>query len=239
VVKHQNPCGAALAGSQTKAFTRAFEGDSKSAFGGIVGFNHPLDGPTAVAMKKIFFEVILAPDFTPEALDTLKKKKKLRLIRIPLDYRDPFDIKKIPGGFVVQDRDLTVSAPDTFELKTSRKLTDNEKSDIDFGWKIMKYVKSNGIIIVKNQQLVGVGAGQMSRVDSVELAIKKAQFPLEGSVLLSDAFFPFADSIEAAAEKNITVIVEPGGSIRDETVIQAAEEKGLSLVFTGIRHFRH
>jgi len=239
IVKHQNPCGAARNPDQKTAFNQAFEGDSKSAFGGIVGFNRPLDGPAADRMKKIFFEVILAPDFTREALDILKKRKKLRLIKIPLDYRDPWDVKKVPGGFVLQDRDQRITDGTSFELKTPRSLTGQEQADADFGWKMVKFVKSNGIIIVKNQQLIGVGAGQMSRVDAVELAIKKSPAVLKGAVLLSDAFFPFADSIEAAATAGIRVIVEPGGSIRDEEVIKAAREKNLSLVFTGIRHFRH
>lgn len=239
IVKHQNPCGAAVAGSQAEAFKKAFEGDSKSAFGGIVGFNRPLDGETALAMKKIFFEVIVAPDFTDEALKAFKKKKNLRLVKMPLDYIEKSDIKTVPGGFVYQDRDNAVKAYEEFELKTSRGVTGDEIRDIRLGWKLMKFVKSNGIIIVKDGMLIGVGAGQMSRVDAVEIAIRKSQFPLEGAVLLSDAFFPFADSVEAAAEHKISVMVEPGGSIRDEEVIDKAEEKGISLLFTGMRHFRH
>jgi len=239
IVKHQNPCGAAVGGSQAEAFKRAFEGDSKSAYGGIVGFNRPLDGEAAAEMKKIFFEVIVAPDFTDEALKVFKKKTNLRLVKMPLNYIEKSDIKTVPGGFVYQDRDNALKDYGEFELKTSRGVTENEIRDIRLGWKLMKFVKSNGIILVKDGMLIGVGAGQMSRVDAVEIAIRKSQFPLEGAVLLSDAFFPFADSVEVAAEHKISVMVEPGGSIRDEEVIEKAEEKGISLLFTGMRHFRH
>lgn len=239
VVKHQNPCGAAIGATQAEAFTRAFEGDSKSAYGGIVGFNKPLDGETAAAMKKIFFEVIIAPGFTDEALAAFKKKKNLRLVKMPLDYIEPADIKIVPGGFVYQDRDNVIKDYEEYELKTSRQLTPNEVRDVKFGWKLMKFVKSNGIIIVKDGMLIGVGAGQMSRVDAVEIAVRKSQVPLEGSVLLSDAFFPFADSVEEAARNKISVMVEPGGSVRDDEVIEMAEKKGISLLFTGMRHFRH
>jgi phosphoribosylaminoimidazolecarboxamide formyltransferase/IMP cyclohydrolase len=239
VVKHQNPCGAAFGETQIEAFKKAFDGDPKSAFGGIVGFNRPLDAEAADAMKSIFFEVIVAPDFSQGAIDAFKKKKNLRLIKIPLDYKEKSDIKTIPGGFVYQDRDYGLKKYEEFELKTTRKLTENEIRDIRLGWKLIKFVKSNGIIIVKDGMLIGVGAGQMSRVDSVELAIRKSQFPIEGAVLLSDAFFPFADSVEVASEHKISVMVEPGGSVRDEEVIAKAEEKKISLLFTGMRHFRH
>ncbi len=239
IVKHQNPCGAAVAKSQPEAFKKAFEGDSKSAFGGIVGFNKPLDAEAAEQMKSIFFEVIIAPDFSPEALKVFKKKKNLRIVKMPLDYTETRDIKTVPGGFVFQGRDNESKPYEDFELKTSRTLTEKEIIDVRLGWKLIKFVKSNGIIIVKDGMLIGVGAGQMSRVDSVDISIRKSQSPLEGSVLISDAFFPFADSVEAAAEHNISVLVEPGGSVRDNEVIEKAEEKGISLLFTGMRHFKH
>ncbi|MCP4149308.1 MAG: bifunctional phosphoribosylaminoimidazolecarboxamide formyltransferase/IMP cyclohydrolase [bacterium] len=239
VVKHQNPCGAATGGSQKEAFKKAFEGDSKSAFGGIVGFNKPLDVEAAVEMKKIFFEVIIAPDFSEEALKVFKKKKNLRLVKMPLDYIETNDIKTVPGGFVFQERDNQLKDAGEFQLKTSRELTPQDRGDVAFGWKMIKFVKSNGIILVKNSMLIGVGAGQMSRVDAVDIAIRKCQVPLENAVLVSDAFFPFADSVEIAAEHNITVMVEPGGSVRDDEVIAKAEEKGISMLFTGMRHFRH
>lgn len=239
IVKHQNPCGAAVAGSQHEAFQKAFECDSKSAFGGIVGFNKTLGAEAAEAMKKIFFEVIIAPDFTEEALNAFKKKKNLRIIKIPPGYREENDVKTVPGGFVYQQRDNRLKEFAEFEAKTSRELTPQEISDVKLGWKLIKFVKSNAIIIVKDGMLIGVGAGQMSRVDAVEIAVRKSQFPLAGAVLVSDAFFPFADSVEAAAHHNISVMVEPGGSVRDNEVIGKAEETGISLLFTGMRHFRH
>ena len=239
IVKHQNPCGAALGDSQKDAFKKAFSCDPKSAFGGIVGFNRPLDGETAEEMKDIFFEVIAAPGYTDEALQAFKKKKNLRIIKVPLGYREKSDIKTVPGGFVFQDRDNRLKPYEDFELKTSRPLTEREINDVRLGWKLIKFVKSNAIIIVKDGMLIGVGAGQMSRVDSVEIAIGKSQFPAAGSVLISDAFFPFADSVEIAAKHNITVMVEPGGSVRDNEVIEKAEECNISLLFTGMRHFRH
>jgi len=239
IVKHQNPCGAARDPQQRQAFKKAFSGDSKSAFGGIVGFNNTLDKDTAEEMSKIFFEVIIAPDFSEEALDILRKKKNLRIIKMSLGYTELLDMKTIPGGFLLQKKDIDLRDSKHFELKTSRKLQKGERSDVAFGWKLIKFVKSNGIILVKDHMLIGVGAGQMSRVDAVDLAIRKSQFPCEGAVLLSDAFFPFADSIEIAAREKIRVVVEPGGSIRDSDVIEAAEKNSISLLFTGMRHFRH
>ena len=239
IVKHQNPCGAAAVGSQSEAFKKALEGDPQSAYGGIVGFNKPLDVETAEEMKKVFLEVIVAPDFSEGALEILKKKPNLRLIKIPLHYVEKWDIKTVPGGFVFQERDNALKEYHEFELKSSRQLTENEIKDVQLGWKLIKFVKSNGIIIVKDGMLIGVGAGQMSRVDSVDIAIRKSRFPLAGAVLLSDAFFPFADSVAMAAQHQITVLVEPGGSVRDDEVIAKAEESNISLLFTGMRHFRH
>ena len=239
VVKHQNPCGAALDADQATAFQAAFAGDPRSAYGGIVGFNNRLEGETAAAMADIFFEVILAPEFSPEALKILRRKKNLRLIRMPAGYVERSDFKTIPGGFVHQSRDILPFVVDAFELKAGKPLGKKEKADVDFGWKIIKYVKSNGIILVKNLRLIGVGAGQASRIDSVELAINKSQTPVSGAVLLSDAFFPFADSIELAARHKIAIVVETGGSVRDTDVILTAQKLNVSLVFTGIRHFRH
>lgn len=239
IVKHQNPCGASIAQSQKETFKKAFDGDSKSAYGGIVGFNHTLDGDTAEEMKQIFFEVIVAPDFTTEALHILGKKKNLRLIKMPRGYVETADVKTVPGGFVWQTRDNELKGCEEFVLKTSRPVSEMEMADVTLGWKLIKFVKSNGIIIVKDGMLIGVGAGQMSRVDAVEIAIRKSQFPVEGAVLISDAFFPFADSVEIAAQHKITVFVEPGGSVRDDEVIAKAEECHVSLLFTGMRHFRH
>jgi phosphoribosylaminoimidazolecarboxamide formyltransferase/IMP cyclohydrolase len=239
IVKHQNPCGAAMAQGQLPAFQAAFAGDPRSAYGGIVGFNQPLGAETAGAVAEIFFEVILAPDFSAEALKILRKKKNLRLIRMPAGYAEKADFKTIPGGFVYQTRDNLAVDVGSFELKAGEPLGEKEKADVEFGWKLIKFVKSNGIIIVKDLKLIGVGAGQASRIDSVELAIGKSQAPVAGAVLLSDAFFPFPDSVELAAKHKISVVVETGGSVRDDEVIQSAKRLGVTLVFTGIRHFRH
>jgi phosphoribosylaminoimidazolecarboxamide formyltransferase/IMP cyclohydrolase len=239
IVKHQNPCGAALAAAQLPAFQSAFAGDPRSAFGGIAGFNHQLEAATAAAISDIFFEVIVAPDFSEGALKILRRKKNLRLIKMPAGYMEYSDFKTIPGGFVYQCRDNHATATESFSLPAGQPLSKKEKTDVGFGWKLIKYVKSNGIIIIKNQILIGVGAGQASRIDAVELAIHKSRMPIAGAVLLSDAFFPFPDSVELAAKNKIAVLVEPGGSIKDPEVIVAAKKFGVKLLFTGIRHFRH
>ena len=239
VVKHQNPCGASRRDTLAEAFSAAFAGDPTSAYGGIVGFNRELDGETADRMKKIFFEVIVAPSFSPEAQEILKRRKKLRLLQMPPGFQEPGDIKTVPGGFVRQQADHAIADAHTFENQTKRQVSDSELRDVELGWKLIKFVKSNGILLVKNESLIGVGAGQMSRVDSVRIALEKCGTSPCGGVLLSDAFFPFADSIEIVAAKGIEVVVEPGGSIRDEEVIAMAGEKGISLLFSGMRHFRH
>jgi phosphoribosylaminoimidazolecarboxamide formyltransferase/IMP cyclohydrolase len=239
VVKHQNPCGAALAAAQLPAFQAAFAGDPRSAFGGIVGFNHRLEAGTAAAISDIFFEVIVAPDYSATALKILQKKKNLRLIKMPAGYKEKSDFKTIPGGFVYQSRDNQAVDAENFTLPAGQPLSKKEKSDVAFGWKLIKYVKSNGIIIVKDHILIGVGAGQASRIDAVELAIRKSRLPVAGAVLLSDAFFPFPDSVELAAQNKLSILVEPGGSINDPKVILAAKKFGIKLLFTGIRHFRH
>jgi phosphoribosylaminoimidazolecarboxamide formyltransferase/IMP cyclohydrolase len=239
IVKHQNPCGAAQASSQLLAFQNAFAGDPRSAFGGIVGFNQRLEAKTAAVISDIFFEVIVAPDFSAAALKILQKKKNLRLVKMPTGYVEKSDFKTIPGGFVYQGRDNQITNTDKFVLQSGSPLSQKEKNDVAFGWKLIKFVKSNGIIIVKNQILIGVGAGQASRIDAVELAIQKSQLPIAGAVLLSDAFFPFPDSVESAVKNKIAILVEPGGSIKDPEVINIANKLGIKLLFTGIRHFRH
>jgi phosphoribosylaminoimidazolecarboxamide formyltransferase/IMP cyclohydrolase len=239
IVKHQNPCGAALASDQLTSFHSAFAGDQRSAFGGIAGFNRRLEAETAAAISDIFFEVIVAPDYSAAALKILGRKKNLRLIKMPAGYCEKSDLKTIPGGFVYQDRDNHAADIGEFTLLTGQPLSKKEKDDMAFGWKLIKYVKSNGIIIVKNLMLIGIGAGQASRIDAVELAIHKSRNPIAGAVLLSDAFFPFPDSVELAAKHQIGVLVEPGGSINDHEVIRAAKKLGVKLLFTGIRHFRH
>lgn len=239
IVKHQNPCGAALAASQPLAFKRAFAGDPRSAFGGIAGFNHRLEGRTAAALSEIFLEVVVAPEFSGEALAILGRKKNLRLIEMPPGFKGLADFKPIPGGFVCQNRDDQPFRVEEFERKSGRPLGKKERADVEFGWKLVKYVKSNGIVIVKNLQLLGVGAGQSSRIDAVELAMRKSRLPIAGAVLLSDAFFPFPDSIRLAVRKKIAVVVETGGSVNDPDVVRTAQKSGIKLLFTRIRHFRH
>jgi phosphoribosylaminoimidazolecarboxamide formyltransferase / IMP cyclohydrolase len=239
IIKHQNPCGAAQAATTAEAYCRALAGDPKSAYGGIVGFACAVDEETAEAMRKDFFEVVVAPDFSEEALRIFAKKKNMRLVRLANGYCEPWDVKVVPGGFVLQDRDNLTPDPASFILKAGRPLSAGEQADAAFGWKIIKHVKSNAIVIVRDRALLGVGAGQMSRVDSVDIALKKCLQPPSGALLVSDAFFPFADSIEAASLHGIAAAVEPGGSVRDDEVIAAAQKAGISLLFTSVRHFRH
>ena len=243
VIKHTNPCGAASLdqGSIAEAFRRARATDPVSAFGGIVAVNQPVTEELAAELREMFLEVVIAPDFAPEALTVLKRKKKLRLLTRALDDQSqhPWRLRSAWGGLLLQQADQ--SAEDVREAKTvsSREPSSAELRDLQLAWIACKHVKSNAIVFVKDGQLLGVGAGQMSRVDAAKLAATKSQVPLTGSVVASDAFFPFRDGVDAAAEVGATAIVEPGGSVRDDEVIAAANEHGLALVFTGVRHFRH
>jgi len=243
IVKHTNPCGVALADDIVEAYKNALECDPLSAFGGIVGLNREVDKELAENLSEIFLEVIAAPSFSEDALDILTKKKNIRLLEIKGDFsvkNKELDIKKVVGGYLLQEKDLQ-TLPDDRDLKivTEKKPTGDEYSDLIFAWTVAKHVKSNAIVYAKNNRTVGVGAGQMSRVDSSKIAAEKARNPLEGSVMASDAFFPFRDSIDEAAEKGIKAVIQPGGSIRDEEVIKAADEHGMAMVFTGMRHFKH
>jgi phosphoribosylaminoimidazolecarboxamide formyltransferase/IMP cyclohydrolase len=239
IVKHQNPCGAALRNRLDLAFAASLEGDPVSAFGGIVGFNRSVDSATAERLKPVFLEVVVAPEFSDDALWILKSKKNLRLLEMPLDYQEIHDIRSVPGGFLWQQPDHEIADSSGFSNRSGRPADRREMDDVELGWRLIKFVKSNGILVVRDGALTGVGAGQMSRVDSVRLALEKSGDRARGAVLLSDAFFPFPDSIELAAEKGISVVVEPGGSIRDEDVIAAARRLDITLLFTGTRHFRH
>ncbi|UCF89456.1 MAG: bifunctional phosphoribosylaminoimidazolecarboxamide formyltransferase/IMP cyclohydrolase [bacterium] len=244
IIKHTNPCGAALADSLAQAHRLAMATDPLSAFGGIVGFNREVDGNAAREVAKVFTEVIIAPSYSEEALGVLKEKKNLRILELPgmdrpeLDPSIPF-IRSTGGGYLVQDRDLVTLEESKVSVATRRRPTEEEMAALRFAWIIAKHVKSNAIIYARPDQLVAVGAGQMSRVDSAKIGIIKANLPIEGTVLASDAFFPFRDGIDAAAEAGVTAIIQPGGSVRDEEVVAAADEHGLAMVFTGIRHFRH
>jgi phosphoribosylaminoimidazolecarboxamide formyltransferase/IMP cyclohydrolase len=243
IIKHNNPCGVALGTSAAEAYVKARETDPTSAFGGVIAFNRPVDLATAKEITSTFVEVVIAPAFADDALAELKRKKDLRLLDVgQLTKAKPegFDFKKIVGGLIVQDRDLGALADiRSLPVPTVRKPTEEEYAACAFAWKVCKHVKSNAIIYAKPGQTVGIGAGQMSRVDSVKLAAMKAQMPVKGCVMASDAFFPFRDGLDAAAQAGITAVIQPGGSIRDQEVIKAADEHGLAMILTNMRHFRH
>jgi len=243
IIKHNNPCGVALGTTPVEAYVKARETDPVSAFGGVLAFNRPVDLATAKEITSTFVEVVIAPGFADDALAELKRKKDLRLLDVgPLTKvkQVGFDLKKLVGGLIVQDRDLGVLTDlRALQVPTVRKPTDEEYAACAFAWKVCKHVKSNAIIYAKPGQTVGIGAGQMSRVDSVKLAAMKAQMPVKGCVMASDAFFPFRDGLDAAAQAGITAVIQPGGSIRDAEIIKAADEQGLAMLMTGMRHFRH
>lgn len=242
-LKHMNPCGAATGKDITEAWTKAYEADKVSIYGGIVAVNRPLDGETAKLMKPIFLEIVMAPDFTPEALEVFASKKNLRLLKVKMEKSD---IKQkqyvgVTGGLLVQDSDLECKEITEEMTVTERKPTAEELADMNFGWRVVKHVKSNAIVVVKNSATVGVGAGQMNRVGSAEIALEEAKAAghTEGLVLASDGFLPFDDTVEFASKYGVTAIVQPGGSIRDEDSVKKANEKGMTMLFTGMRHFKH
>jgi phosphoribosylaminoimidazolecarboxamide formyltransferase/IMP cyclohydrolase len=245
VIKHSNPAGAALGEGPLEAYQRALACDPLSAFGGIVAFNRPVTGLVAAELKKIFLEAVIAPGFHDEALALLTGKKNLRLIRCPQAPSPAgaiprLDFRCVEGGFLAQDADLaSFSEPPQWEVATKRQPTAEEQRALRFAWRVVKHVKSNAILFAGPGQTLGVGAGQMSRVDSVKIAVMKAQLSLVGSVVASDAFFPFRDGVDAAAEAGARAVIQPGGSVRDPEVVAAAEEHGMTMVFTGRRHFRH
>ncbi len=242
IIKHNNPCGVGLGSSLKEAFLKAKVCDPLSAFGGIVGVNRKVDLEFAEEFNKTFFEAIVAPDYEMKALDLLRSKKNLRILKIPArETWEPenWELKKIVGGLLLQDRDLGHVEVLSCKVVSKRNPSQEELLTLDFAWKVAKHVKSNAIIFAKPGRTVGIGAGQMSRIDSVKIALQKAQEDLKGSVLASDAFFPFRDGIDEAVKAGISAIVQPGGSVRDDEVIQAANEYGLAMIFTGMRHFRH
>ncbi len=243
VVKHTNPCGVARATTLEEAYRIAREADAQSAFGGIVALNRKVDQGTANAIAETFIECVIAPGFAPEALERLQKKKNLRILAtgewLSADYT-ALQFKRVGGGLVVQDRDATgPSEVRGGKVVTQRAPTDEEFQALDFAWRVCKHVKSNAIVFAKPDRTVGVGAGQMARVTAVGIASQKAGELSRGAAMASDAFFPFPDGIEAAAEAGITAVVQPGGSKGDDAVIAAADAAGLAMVFTGVRHFRH
>jgi phosphoribosylaminoimidazolecarboxamide formyltransferase/IMP cyclohydrolase len=243
IVKHANPCGVAVAGDTLSAYKLAFATDTTSAFGGIIAFNRPVDAETVEAVTGQFLEVLIAPSFTEEAKAIIAAKKNVRVLEIPLETgANRFELKRVGGGVLVQTPDIRNVALDELRVVTKRQPTPQEMSDLLFAWRVAKFVKSNAIVFCNNGQTVGIGAGQMSRVDSTRIAARKAQdagLSLQGAVASSDAFFPFRDGIDVIAEQGIKAIIQPGGSMRDEEVFAAADEHGIAMVLTGVRHFRH
>jgi phosphoribosylaminoimidazolecarboxamide formyltransferase / IMP cyclohydrolase len=248
IVKHTIPCGLSQRDDLATAFDEALQGDPVSAFGGIVALNHPVDGETARRMAEIFFEVVVAPGFDDEALETLGKKRSLRLLRMPLQSSSApnpdgteasWDVRPIAGGLLVQTADCAPPDQSSWRVVTAREPDAREMADLVFAWHAVRHVKSNAIVLARDRALTGVGSGQPNRLESVRIAVDKAGDRAAGSVLASDAFFPFPDGLEAAIAAGVTAAVQPGGSVRDEAVIAAADRAGVAMVFTGTRHFRH
>ncbi len=246
IVKHANPCGVAVGADLLEAYNRAYETDPTSAFGGIIAFNRKLDAATARSIiERQFVEVIIAPQVDAEAVTVLQNKQNIRVLsagQLPVIATPTLDFKRVNGGLLVQDSDLRMVTPAELKVVTDRSPTEQEMTDLQFAWKVAKFVKSNAIVYAKNAQTIGVGAGQMSRVYSARIAGIKADdegLKVRGSVMASDAFFPFRDGIDAAASTGITAVIQPGGSMRDQEVIDAANQAGIAMVFTGVRHFRH
>jgi len=245
VIKHTNPCGLASHKDIAEAYRRAFSGDEVAAFGGIVAANRPVTVAMAEAMKPVFYEIVIAPDYEPEALELLKRKKDLRIlvVELPPGYGKAesgyIDFRRVRGGFLVQNSDSLPEGQVNLKTVTKREPTPKEIEDLLFAWRAAKHVKSNAIMLVKDKMVVGMGAGQPSRIVSAQIAREKAGEKSKGSVLASDAMFPFPDVVEAAAAGGVTAIIQPGGSIRDEDSIKAADKHNIAMVFTGVRHFRH
>jgi len=241
VVKHTNPCGLAVHPDQPTAYQRAFEGDSVSAYGGIVGFNRPVTAATADAMRAVLFDIIIAPGYEPDAIPILKRRRRTRILEVEpaISPLDGLDVRTVSGGALVQTPDFIDEDPRSWEVATERKPTDSELRDLGFAWKACKHIKSNTMVLAKDNTLVGMGAGQPNRVTSVHLALRIAGDKARDSVLASDAFIPFPDSVEMAAQGGVTAIAQPGGSIRDSDSIEAADRLGVSMVLTGTRHFLH
>jgi phosphoribosylaminoimidazolecarboxamide formyltransferase/IMP cyclohydrolase len=245
ILKHTNPCGVGQGKGLREAWDKAFATDKQAPFGGIIAVNQALDGPCADAISEIFTEVIVAPDFSPEALEILRKKKNLRLIQILKSPRrnSLFDVRSVgAGSYLLQQPDVKMAGPEDLKIVTTRQPSEEELRAMLFGWRVAKHVKSNAIVYAGPDKTLGVGAGQMSRVDASRIAVWKAReanLSLTGSTVCSDAFFPFPDGLIAAAEAGATAAIQPGGSVKDAEVIAAANERGMAMAFTGTRHFRH
>ena len=238
IIKHTNPCGCAESNSLAEAYRKALACDPVSAFGSVIAVSRTVDRETAEEMSKLFVEAIAAPGFDSEALEILRTKKNIRLLEIGATAPGAV-VKSISGGFLIQSEDRRETSPDRFEAVSQRKPSDAEAQALRFAWKVAKHVKSNAILYARDGQTIGVGAGQMSRVDAARLGAMKAALPLDGCVVASDAFFPFADGVEEIAKQGATAVIQPGGSRRDAEVIEAADRLSLAMVFTGVRHFRH
>ena len=241
IVKHANPCGVALGANMLNVYKRAFNADSLSAFGGIIAINQPCDDILAEEISKVFVEIVLAPAFTKKSLEIFSKKKNLRVLEVGnIQSREQLlEVRNVVGGVIVQETDTSILSEDNLQVVTENKPSDNDIKTMLFGWKVLKHVKSNGILIVKDNTTVGVGAGQVSRVDSVDIAMNKSGESIKDSILCSDAFFPFRDSIDKIAGSGIKAVLQPGGSVRDDEVISACNEHGIAMVFTGQRCFKH
>ena len=241
VIKHTNPCGLAVHSDQPTAYLRAFEGDSVSAYGGIVGFNRPVTRATADAMRGVLYDIIVAPEYEEDALAVLRRRRRTRILRIDPEkgHATHLDLRLVTGGALVQAADYIEEDPFAWQVVTELSPTDEQLRDLTFAWRAAKHIKSNTIVLAKDATLVGMGAGQPNRVTSVHLALRIAGDKARGSVLASDAFFPFPDNIVMAAEGGVSAIAQPGGSIRDDECIEAANELGIAMVTTGTRHFRH
>jgi phosphoribosylaminoimidazolecarboxamide formyltransferase/IMP cyclohydrolase len=239
VIKHTNPCGVAQSERLAEAYTLARDSDPESAFGSVIAFNRPVDEDTAAEINRTFVEVVLAPDFENEALAILKQKKNIRLLKVSSQEPVAPQHRQIGGGVLVQDKDVYYLRPEDLKTVTKRAPTKEELEALLFGWRVVKHVKSNAIVFSNSSRMLGIGAGQTKRVDAVKWGAMKATLPLQGCAMASDAFFPFADNVEAAAGYGVKSIIQPGGSVRDAEVIDAANERDIAMIFTGIRHFKH
>jgi phosphoribosylaminoimidazolecarboxamide formyltransferase / IMP cyclohydrolase len=242
IVKHNNPCGVAIGSTPLEAYRRAFACDPMSAFGGVICFNKRVDRELAEALGEQFIEVLLAQGFDEDALELMSAKKNMRILddrerRLP-NLIDPV-LRQVVGGMLVQDRDADIEERADMQIVSERRPTELDYQELAFAWRICKHVRSNAIVLAKGGATIGIGAGQMSRVDAVRLAVEKAQSPLEGAVMASDAYFPFPDAPQIALDAGITAIIQPGGSIRDHLTVDAVNAVGAAMVFTGRRHFRH
>jgi phosphoribosylaminoimidazolecarboxamide formyltransferase/IMP cyclohydrolase len=243
IIKHANPCGVAVGADALDAYSRALKTDPTSAFGGIIAFNVEVDGKAAEAISKLFVEVLIAPSFTPEALQIMSAKQNVRLLQIPLgNGQNAFDLKRVGGGLLVQSPDVKNVGLGELRVVTKKQPTQEQLQDLMFAWRVAKFVKSNAIVFCGGGMTLGVGAGQMSRVDSARIASIKAQnagLTLAGSAVASDAFFPFRDGLDVVVDAGAACVIQPGGSMRDQEVIDAADERGVVMLYTGTRHFRH